>query len=300
MAQDQPSQNPAGPTAPDMQTITIPAGSHIAMVLTQPVQSRVLRRGDDIYAQITSPVDSGNQVAIPPGTFVQAQVAKIEIRGGRGELHVQSMAITFPDGYVAQLSGPATLYSDEGYALKDPSHGRMAAAFALPAAGAGLGALIGHSIGSSSTTVTSTLPPGCTGPPPGCLTSSVTGPGNVGMHTAEGAGIGIGVGGVASLVLLASSHHFYLDAGAPIEMQLQQPVTLQQGEVAKAVQESAQRAVSIQPVAPRPVYLPPPMDTSTPSPATSPGTPPIIIPGPPGPGGVPGAPIIIPGTPPGA
>ena len=44
--------------------ITIPAGTRIALVLTQPVQTRYLRRGDDVYAQITSPVASGDEVVI--------------------------------------------------------------------------------------------------------------------------------------------------------------------------------------------------------------------------------------------
>jgi type IV secretory pathway VirB10-like protein len=54
--------------------ITIPAGTHLALVLTQPVQTRYTRRGDDVYAQVTSPVDAENQVVIPPGTFVQGTV----------------------------------------------------------------------------------------------------------------------------------------------------------------------------------------------------------------------------------
>jgi hypothetical protein len=74
-AQDQ--SQPAAPPDPaqvqvDAQgsNITIPAGTHLALVLTQPVQTRYVRRGDDIYAQVTSPVDAENQVVIPPGTFV--------------------------------------------------------------------------------------------------------------------------------------------------------------------------------------------------------------------------------------
>ena len=89
--------------------ITLPAGTHLALVLTQPVQTRYTRRGDDVYAQVTSPVDAENQVVIPPGTFVQGTVDKIERNGGRGELRLQSMAITFPDGYVTPISGPITL-----------------------------------------------------------------------------------------------------------------------------------------------------------------------------------------------
>jgi hypothetical protein len=51
-------------------TVTIPAGTRIALVLTQPIQSRYIHRGDDIFAQVLSPVDAGNQVVIPAGTFV--------------------------------------------------------------------------------------------------------------------------------------------------------------------------------------------------------------------------------------
>ena len=105
---------------------------------------------------------------------------------------------------------------------------------------------------------------------------------------------------IASITMLVGSHHFYLDAGAPVEMTLQQPITLGQDEVAKAVQQSQKHPVAVQAVAPRP--LPPPLpDTPvnrgtcyTPS---TPGTPPTVIPGAPGPDGIPGPPTIIPGTP---
>ncbi len=279
----------------------------MAMVLTQPVQSRYVHRGDDVFAQVLSPVDAGNQVVIPAGTFVQGSVDKLGRSGTQGELRLESLSITFPDGYVAPIAGPITLHSDQGYALKDPGKGRFVGAFMLPAAGAGIGALIGHSVGSSQSTLTTTLPPGCTGPPPYCLTSSMTVPGSAGKDTAIGAGVGAAIGMVASMALLFSSHHFYLVAGAPIQMTLQQAVTLRQDEVAKAVRESEQHPVSVQPVAPLPLYppYPPPysptypnmpyqnMDQSMPPPA--PAAPPTVIPGPPGPGGIPGAPIIIPG-----
>lgn len=308
LAQDQTQTQPSNQQPGQAQaTITIPAGTRMAMVLTQPVQSRYVHRGDDVFAQVLSPVDAGNQVVIPAGTFVQGSVDKLGRSGTQGELRLESLSITFPDGYVAPIAGPITLHSDQGYALKDPGKGRFVGAFMLPAAGAGIGALIGHSVGSSQSTLTTTLPPGCTGPPPYCLTSSMTVPGSAGKDTAIGAGVGAAIGMVASMALLFSSHHFYLVAGAPIQMTLQQAVTLRQDEVAKAVRESEQHPVSVQPVAPLPLYppYPPPysptypnmpyqnMDQSMPPPA--PAAPPTVIPGPPGPGGIPGAPIIIPG-----
>jgi hypothetical protein len=144
-------------------TITVPAGTSIALVLTHPIQSRYIHHGDDIYAQVVSPVTAGNQVVIPPGTLVEGKVDKLGRNGGRGELYLQSMSITYPDGYVAPIAGPITLESDEGYALKDPGKGRVAALISGPLAGSGLGALIGHSLASSQgTTLTSSIPQGCT------------------------------------------------------------------------------------------------------------------------------------------
>ncbi len=311
MAQDQaqpqppsppdPQSNIQAPATPESFTVTLPPGTRIALVLTHDIQSRSMRRGDDIYAQITSPVNSGNQVVIPPGTFVQGTVDKLQQKRGRAELHLQSMSITFPEGYVATISGPVTLESDEGYAFKDPGQGRFIGMFALPAAGAGLGALIGHSVASSQpSTITNTLPPGCTGPPPGCLSSSLTVPPDKGKDTVIGAAVGGAIGMVASLVLFASSHNFFLDVGTPVEMVLQQPLSLQEPQVGNAVRESEQQPVAVQPTARRPVAPPLPPNTDhgicyTPG---TPGTPDTVIPGVPGPDGIPGPPTTIPGTPP--
>ena len=299
LAQDPPQDQPR--TQADVYTVTIPAGTQLALVLTQPIQTRYVHRGDDIYAQITSPVNSGNEVVIPPGTFVQGTVDKIEQKSGRGELRLQSMSITFPDGYVAPIAGPITLESSDGYALKDPGRGRFAGAFAMPAAGAGLGALIGYAAANKQPgTLTSSLPPGCTGPPPGCLSSSLSVPAHPGMSIAMGAGIGTAVGMIASLVYLAGTHNFYLDAGSPVGMTLQQPVTLERNEVAAAVRQSVEHPVAAQPVAPRPRFVPPPdmpVDHGTCYTPGTTGTPDTVIPGTPGPDGIPGPPTIIPGIP---
>jgi hypothetical protein len=282
--------------------VIVPAGARIALVLTHPIQSRYIHRGDDIYAQVTSPVNSGNEVVIPPGTFVQGKVDKLERKGGRGELHLQSMSFTYPDGYVAPISGPVTLESDDGYALKDPGQGRIIGGFALPAAGLGLGALIGRAAASSRpTTITNTLPPGCMGPPPGCLTSSVSGPPNRVKAIAIGSIVGLAAGGIASVALIFNSHNFFLDVGSPVEMVLQQSLRLDQDEVGAAVKKSEQHPVAEQPIAPRPVPPPLPADNTdhgtcyTPG---TPGTPDTVIPGTPPIGDSPGTPpTVIPGMP---
>jgi hypothetical protein len=237
--------------------VAVPAGTRIALILTQPIQTRLIHRGDDIYAQIVSPVTAGNDVVIPAGTFVQGKVDKIERQGGRGQVRLQSMAITFPDGYTIPIAGPITLSSPDGYALKDPGPGRTAGMFALPAAGLGIGALIGHATANSNpSTITNTLPPGCTGPPPGCLSSSVTAPGSTAKGTIIGAMVGGAIGGIASFALILNTHNFFLDVGTPAEMILQHPLSLAPDEVADAVRDAQQHPGPAQPIAQSPEPLP--------------------------------------------
>jgi hypothetical protein len=284
-------------------------------VLTHPIQSKYVHRGDDIYAQIASPVDSGNQVVIPPGTYIQGKVEKLENKSGRGVLHLQSMSVTFPNGYVAPISGPATLTSDEGYAIKDPGKGQIVGTLVAPAAGLGLGALIGRAASSSNpTTLTTSLPPDCGVPTPGCMngvTNSLTVPGSHLKGIAIGTMVGLAVGGAIGFALLLHSRNFYLDAGSPVEMALEQPLILQQEQVTGAVRQTEQHPVAEQPIAPRPQPPVPSSDTN-PFPDTSTtgtcydpgnsGTPDIDIPGIPATDDSPGTPAVhipgIPATPP--
>lgn len=285
-------------------SITVDAGTRIALVLTQPIQSRYVHRGDDIYAQIVSPVTTGNEVVIPPGTFVQGKIDKIERQGGRGEIRLQSMSITFPDGYTIPVAGPMTLTSPDGYAYKDPGGRRGTAALVLAGGGAGVGALIGHFASSGqSTTITNTLPPNCGVPMPGCMnpsSQSLTIPGNTAKGTIIGAAVGGMAGAVASIALLVNTHNVFIDVGSPVEMVLQHPLTLPQDEVADAVERSQAHPVPEQAIAQRPRYVPPPSNTD---PGTcympgSPGTPDIDIPGTPAMGDSPGtAGVHIPGIP---
>ena len=126
-------------------------------------------------------------------------------------------------------------------------------------------------------------------------------PGSKGKDTAMGAGIGAAAGMIASMTVLFSSRHFYMDAGSPVEMTLEHPITLQQDEVTKAVQHSTEQVLVAQPVLPHPVPPAPPNipeDHGTCYTPGSPGTPPTVVPGTPGPDGIPGPPTVIPGTPP--
>jgi hypothetical protein len=274
-------------------TATLPAGTRLPLVLTQPIQSRLMRRGDDIYAQINAPVDSGEQMVIPPGTFVQGTLDKFERHGHRGELRLESMSLTFPDGYVTSIPGPLTLETSEGYVLTDSGRAGLVGAF-LPVVGAGVGLAIGSSFGTG-VTPGANLPPGCITGTMGCIAGP---PVHHGNNEVFGAAIGGAAGTFVGLGLMFRHHNFLLDPGAPAAVTLENPVSFSLEEVSKAVKQSADHPVAMQPVAPVPLPPAPPIDSGPPNIPSSPGTLPIVIPGPPGPGGVPGPPIIIPGTPP--
>ncbi len=113
-------------------TVTIPAGTRFALVLTNPVSSKTMHRGDVVYAQTTAPVTVGDQVLIPAGTFVQGKVDKLTRNGNRAEMLMTSAKVVFPDGYVANIAGPLNVASDEGTAWRDPGDGAKAGAILAP------------------------------------------------------------------------------------------------------------------------------------------------------------------------
>lgn len=217
-------------------TITIPAGTHLALALTHPVDSRTTHRGDEIFAQTTSPLIVSNQVAIPAGTFVQGKVDRMNRRGTRGELLMQSLSVVFPNGYVATIKGPLSMETDEGTAWSNPSSAEKAGIFAAPFAGLGIGAAIGA---AQHTTTSSTLG-GTT------LTSSTP------KGLAIGSLVGLAAGGAVSLVLLARSHHFYVEEGSPLELSLPRPVTLAQIQATEDNAASSSAAPSGAPPSPMP------------------------------------------------
>lgn len=274
------SAQPASPgPAREEAAFTVPAGTRLALVLTHPVDSRNTRRGDEIYAQITAPVAVGSQAVIPAGTFVQGQVQKLTRKGNRGEFLMQSLSLVFPNGYVAPVEGPMNIESDEGTAWQDPSNGTRAGAFIAPAAGLGLGALIGA---AAHTTQHSTL---------GGMTLTSGTP----TGLAIGSVVGLAAGGAVALVLLARNRHFYVDVGSPMEMILPRALILPASQLAKAGQAQSP-APLVTPPAPRPIFVP--RDNGICNTPGTPGSPPVVIPGTPPIGNSPGTPdIVIPGTP---
>jgi hypothetical protein len=273
---------PAGQSARAPATnVVIPAGTRLALVLTSPVASKTVHRGDLVYAQMTAPVAVGNAVAIPAGTFVQGKVDKLTRNGSRAEMALQSVSVMFPDGYVADVAGPLNIETDEGTAWKVASKGGIIGAIAAPAIGGTTGALIGHAANSSSGTT---------------VNGMTVNPSRL-QSTAIGSIAGLAAGSAVGFVFLARSHQFFVDAGSPMQLTLPQPLTLAQAQIDDAVRQSQTQPSPITPVARRP---PPSLPDTTHMCYTpeTPGTPPTVIPGTPPIGNSPGTPpTVIPGTP---
>jgi hypothetical protein len=89
-AQDQttssaPPADSAGVAPIQAEFVTVPASTRLALVLTNPVSTNAMHRGDVVYAQTTAPVIVGDRTVIPAGIFVQGKIEKLTRNGSRAE-----------------------------------------------------------------------------------------------------------------------------------------------------------------------------------------------------------------------
>ena len=109
----EPPQSPA--------PLIVRAGTQLALVLTHPIDSKTMHRGDTVFAETTSPVFVDHQVVIPAGAFVQGKVEKLTRQGSRAEMLMQSVSLALPDGSVVNIGGPLEIASGEGTAWEIPA-----------------------------------------------------------------------------------------------------------------------------------------------------------------------------------
>ncbi|HEV2197768.1 MAG TPA: hypothetical protein VGR55_19445 [Candidatus Acidoferrum sp.] len=202
----EPAQNPS--------PVTLPPGTQLVLILTHPIDSKTMRRGDTVFAETTAPVFADNLVAIPAGAFVQGKVDKLTRQGSRARLLMQSVSVALPDGSVVNIKGPLEVASGEGTAFRNPSDGAKAGAVLAPLIGMGLGTAIGEAAHTTQTTTFAGM----------TMTSQTLKGVTIGGIT------GLAAGTIASFMLVARSHHFYVGEGSPLEMVLPHPVTIGGGQ----------------------------------------------------------------------
>ncbi|MGH9805108.1 MAG: hypothetical protein ACRD4D_08035, partial [Candidatus Acidiferrales bacterium] len=113
-AQEQESEQKQAAEAPAAQeeevlpaTVTIPAGTHLPLVLQNSVNTKTAAAGDSLYFETIYPVVVENRILIPVGSFVRGTLTEVKRPGrvkGRGELHVRFDELTLPNGYTVKLA----------------------------------------------------------------------------------------------------------------------------------------------------------------------------------------------------
>ncbi len=135
---------------------------------------------------------------------------------------MQSVSVALPDGSVVNMKGPLEITSGEGTAWRNPSNAAKLGALLAPFVGSGLGTAVGAAAHTTQTTNFAGMAM-TTDTPKGVAIGSLT---------------GLVGGSIVSFVLVASSRHFYVGEGSPLEMILPRPVKLSGAPAGDAAAEA--------------------------------------------------------------
>jgi type IV secretion system protein VirB10 len=202
-------------SAPERPTYTVPAGTKVLLQLNSSINSKSAKPGDGVYLTSIFPVVVGNRVMIPNGVYVQGVIDRV-VRGGRvkgkSQLDMHFTSMIFPNGSVVEIPGMVnSIPGAKDQSVKDDGEGTIeqdggkgrnageAAKIAIPT-GAGVGTIGGASTG----------------------------------HPIEGglAGLGAGLATVGIVSLFTRNADVEIPSGTQVEMLLQQPLKLQESNVA--------------------------------------------------------------------
>ena len=101
------SSSPCRPSQSQTQAATpffmLPPGTKLPLGLLRPLE---LKPGRDVYLQITFPVTVGNQMVIPPGTYIQGWLSKLSAKtAGHWQFEIRLANMIFLNGYTVPISG---------------------------------------------------------------------------------------------------------------------------------------------------------------------------------------------------
>ncbi len=277
-------QDQAQQPSPRAQTmVTVPPGTRLSVAPVRWISLKHTRAGDNVNLQITFPVTNGNQMVIPPGTYIQGVVDKITRREHHKYLlnvQMRSADIIFATGYTVTIPGSVNVEPVIAQlTLPDSPNGQSTPT--LAAAGESNIPIMAATGG----TTPPTLPP---------LPSL-----GKGFKTAAiGIGVAAAVGTVVVVAVAIHRNDVVMEVGTPMEITLPGPLYLDEDRVQAAVQRYG---VTINNAPPQIVQPPQRICWTPDTPGTSdvvmPATPDIVIPGTPD-TVIPGdSPTIIPGTP---
>jgi hypothetical protein len=187
------------------QTILIPTGTRIGVLLESGISTATAKPGDSVYFRTSFPITIDNKVVVPVGSYLRGEVTESKRPGhvkGKGELRIRLHTMVFPNGYTVDMN--AEPHSADGGQVKTDDEGKMtgpggkgkdaATAATTIATGAGIGAIAGGG---------------------------------------KGAGIGAGIGGVAGLaaILLSRGPDAQLPRGSSMDLVLERDLQLDANQI---------------------------------------------------------------------
>jgi type IV secretion system protein VirB10 len=187
-------RRPEPPATPPAE-YKIAAGTHILLILTNPVSTKNSKDGDRVYLQTAVPVAQNGRIVIPRGSDVQGSVNKSKAAGrgnNKGELYIRFDSLTLPNGVSRDFHARLTS-ADTAKGAVDPDEGKVS----------------GTGRNTDSGTVVRDVGIGSMG---GVLVGSAAG------HPITGLGVGAAAGLAA--VLLSKNQDVVLPRGASVEMVL--------------------------------------------------------------------------------
>jgi hypothetical protein len=200
----------APPAAGNPNTVTVPAGTKLALELKHAISTKGTQEGAAVYAQTTFPFALNDRILIPAGTYVQGRISHIERGGhikGRAEVLMHFTTLIYPSGYTVVLPGSlenapgvdkAAIKDKEGTLRQDSQAGEEATTIA---SGAGSGAVVGAL-----------------------------------SNGAKGGLIGAGVGGAVgtAIALLGRGRDVNMPSGTTFEMLIQRDVPIDSSRISAA------------------------------------------------------------------
>ncbi|MEJ2009722.1 MAG: hypothetical protein P8Z30_16475 [Acidobacteriota bacterium] len=192
--------------------ITVPADTHIPLVLRNAVSSKTAYVGQAIYCQTIYPITVNNRIVIPVGSYVKGAVTQVIKPGrirGKARLGLRFDSLTLPNGVTEPVRATLSAFAGngkegfnrkegkiEGQSTKGKDAGRIAQATIT---GAEIGSIAGISEGRSL----------------------------------KGLGIGSAAGAAAGTiwVLAGRGRQIYMPPGTNLELQLAAPLKFPRNEL---------------------------------------------------------------------
>lgn len=194
------------PRAASGDTIVVPAGTRVAVILENGISTGNAKAGDSVYFRTSFPITQNNHVVIPVGSYLRGELTETKRPGrikGRGEFRMRLNTLILPNGYTVDLTAiPRS--ADSGGKETTDSEGKITG-------------------------------PGGKGKDVGTIASTtVTGAGIGAIaQGARGAGIGAGAGALVGLaaVLLTRGPEAQLPRGSALDIVLERQIDLDANKV---------------------------------------------------------------------